>query len=169
MGILSLIPIKDWIYGGIIAALLIGGGIAWRKHDVHERAIGQQQIEAADAKLRAEVKKHNDDLQTAAADKSAAVEKQYESDIANPPATPAPSVVCVRPSSPHRNAVSAATSGSSGAGKGAQPGVSGTANRSADQIDIGAPLTVIGKDADAQIKALQADIQLLLNEMTGGK
>jgi hypothetical protein len=56
MGFLSLIPIKDWIYVGIIAALLAGFAVFVH----HERALGAQRIEAADAAATAKTLKAAD-------------------------------------------------------------------------------------------------------------
>lgn len=59
MGILSLIPIKDWIYGGLIAAILIFGGIAWHRHNVHEQQLGAQRIETAVSAERVRAEQQN--------------------------------------------------------------------------------------------------------------
>lgn len=47
MGLLSLIPLKDWLWATLVASLLIGGSIAWHEHNVHEQQLGAQRIDAA--------------------------------------------------------------------------------------------------------------------------
>jgi hypothetical protein len=169
MGLLSLIPIKDWIYGAIILALLISGGVYLHNRDMRYEQKGRQQIETADAKLAATVQKHNTDLQNAAADKDAAVEKAYAEGLSNAPIQPAPRVVCVRPFKAGSNGVSSTASGAGNQGKGPQSGVSAADSGEGSTLDIGPPITVRGKDADVQIKALQEDVQTLLQEMGNGE
>ena len=76
MGILSLIPIKDWIYCGIFAVAAIAVSIGWHEHNVTEQKLGAQKVEEA-------VKAAND---KAAAD-NAAANKRIEADHAERVAT----------------------------------------------------------------------------------
>jgi hypothetical protein len=64
--LLALIPLKDWIYGGIIVAILAGFG--W--YTVHERDLGKASEVAA-------LKKSSDELQAKAAAHVAQVAKAY--------------------------------------------------------------------------------------------
>ncbi len=161
--LLSFIPEKDLFYGALLLVLLIAGFFEYR----HIESIGAAKVVAADTKLADEVKAHNADLQTAAAKQSAAIEAQYESDLGTL-STPAPHVVCSRPA-PHGDVLPQTAGGSGGAGQGAQPGVPAPAAGDAGSVDIGPPLTVAAHNADAQIKALQADVADLLAEMAGAK
>ena len=49
--LLALIPAKDWLYGGVIVALLIGFGA----YTHHERVVGEAKVVAADAAATAKV------------------------------------------------------------------------------------------------------------------
>jgi hypothetical protein len=157
LALFQLIPIKDWIYAGIIAGLIAFG---WY-YTVHERDVGKAQIVALDTRLADQQKAHVADLQTEAAKTSAAVEAQYESD-SDTLSTPAPSVVCVTPT---RRSVPATASRSGGASQSAQQGISAPISGGDDSIDIGPPLTLAGHKSDVQVTALQADVQLLVTEM----
>lgn len=161
--LMNFLPQADIVY--VVLFIGLGGALAYEVH--HLKSEGAAAQVAADTKLAAEVTAHNADLQTAAATKTAAIEAQYESDLQTIP-TPAPHVVCIRVAPPG-NSVPKTAGGPSGSGQGAQPGVSGAANGAAGSVDIGTPLTVAGHDADAQIKALQADVQTLLAEMAGAQ
>ncbi len=66
MPLLALIPTKDWIYAGIILAML--GGFGW--YTVHERDIGKAHEIAA-------LKKSSDELQAKAAAHVVQVAKAY--------------------------------------------------------------------------------------------
>ena len=68
---LSLIPVKDWIYGGIIVAILAGFG--W--YTVHERNIGAAHETAA-------LKASSDKLQAAAQKQIAQLTTQHAADTA---------------------------------------------------------------------------------------
>lgn len=152
MSFLSLIPFKDWLYGGIIMALLIGFGVFVH----HERNVGAAKIEAADAKVAAAAVQHNHDVQTIADNLTVTIGNTYAKAITAPLATPPPRVVCYKPP----------VSGGVPQGPG-NPGSPDAApgNGSQDPRDIGAPLTTVGRDADAQIKALQQMVQALVDEM----
>jgi hypothetical protein len=64
MGLISLIGIKDAVYGGIIILLLSTGTVLWIKHDHKLIAEGEEKVvaaqQAADAKEAAHVKKVQD-------------------------------------------------------------------------------------------------------------
>lgn len=149
--LLSSIGLKDYLYGGLIA-LLIGGGIYYT---VHERNVGEQKIEAVDAKLAATVKQHNLTVQALAASQSAQLGEVYVQAVKLGPVG-SPRVVC--------NVTSVSRPVSSGTGN---PGSADAVPvvPAASSVDIGTPLDAVGFDADQQVKALQAEIQVLVAEM----
>lgn len=67
MPLLSLIPIKDWVYGGLIVALLIGFGV----YTKHERNVGAAHevaaLKASSDKLERETAAQTADLKARAA------------------------------------------------------------------------------------------------------
>lgn len=73
--LLALIPGKDWLYGGIIVALLVGFG--WYTH--RERSIGAANevkvVQAASAKVQAAAAKQIADLNTQHAATVAAIQE----------------------------------------------------------------------------------------------
>jgi len=146
--LLALIPVKDWIYAGIIAALL--GTFAWYTH--HERVIGEQKIETADKKVA-----------DAAAATQTKIGETYAQTLATPPA-PAPVVRLCHVASASR-AMSSAPGANTSASSAANSGSTDTSNFAAGP-DIGLKLITIGHDADALITALQAENAELRAEMT---
>src|ERR1700723_3265984 len=71
--LLALVPVKDWIYAGIIASLLVAFG--W--YTLHERAIGEKKIEAADAKVVAAQVVHNEEVENVVKSKLSDALKDY--------------------------------------------------------------------------------------------
>jgi hypothetical protein len=137
--LLALIPVKDWVYGGIIAALLVGFG--W--YTVHERHEGAEKILAADKKLADTV---------AAKDKIIADNAQLELvDVGNheklalaAPPIPDAGLVCQSSSSP----TVAANSGDSNK----PANQSGTV--SAGSFDPSGAILTLLRDSDVQVNAL---------------
>jgi hypothetical protein len=157
--LLALIPVKDWIYAGIIAALL--GTFAWYTH--HERVIGEQKIETADKKVADAAAQHVHDVQTIAAATQTKIGETYAQTLATPPA-PAPVVRLCHVASASR-AMSSAPGANTSASSAANSGSTDTSNFAAGP-DIGLKLITIGHDADALITALQAENAELRAEMT---
>lgn len=137
--LLALIPAKDWVYGGIIAALLAGFG--W--YTVHERAEGAAKIIAADKKLSDTV---------AAKDKVIADNAQldliqvgeHEKLALAAPAIPNAGLVCKSPGSP---AVAA------------NPGDPGKSSGTGDTLPAGSfdpsgSILTLLRDSDAQVNGL---------------
>lgn len=145
--LLKLIPLKDWAYAGIIAALLVGFGVFVH----HERSIGEQKIETADAVLAAKQIELNTEKETHAQDVINTATNVYKNTLAAAPAADAPHVfVCDR-----------ATGGSAvrpdaSAGSSAD---AGTHVPEESSVDIGPGLDTVGRDADAQVIALQTYIR----------
>ncbi|HEY5212260.1 MAG TPA: hypothetical protein VIJ38_04480 [Acidobacteriaceae bacterium] len=145
---LSLIPFRDWVYLGIIAVLVIGG----ITFTVHERHIGEQKIEAADARaksaLDAEVKTQTATLQ-AAADKAAgdrdATQKSFDAYVA---AHPVGAVfVCHNPNNGGSRLPAASRPGSSGARAGAGPAAVSEVPAGSPAVDISSALSTIVRAA----------------------
>ena len=89
LALLKLVPLKDWIYGAIIVALLAAFGV----YTVHERHIGEQKIEAADARAaKAQAVKVQTTEHTAQESVNASV-KTYQAAVAAP-SLPAPRILC---------------------------------------------------------------------------
>jgi hypothetical protein len=150
---LAMLPIKDWIYGAVIVALLAAFG--W--YTVHERGIGEKKIEAADARAVAAQVVHNGEVENAVKQKLADALKDYELAPVVPTAARIPSVVCYAPSDravPHRPGTVA---GSDGAGA-AVP--SGAAKDNAG-FDPAPALSADALAADAEILRLKAKVALL--------
>lgn len=156
MGFLSLLPIKDWIYGGVILALLIGGAIAWHKHDITEQNIGKQMIEAAVKAENTRVTEQNakDNATKEAADAAqVAQEKQdYEKRLTDANNLTASLNARLRQLSANSAGRSAAVPGQAGSGSGANDstGISTSAELALEGV-----ITAAGHDAD-KVTALQA-------------
>lgn len=154
MGLLSLIPFRDWCYLAAIIALLVGFGIFVH----HERFIGEQKILAADAKTVAIQTKHDEDVQNAAKTASQEALAAYVAAHAVPTLPPA-HLVCRRPASN-----SGAMSGDGGSAKGsdanntAAPVSTGTSEQG---FDPGPGVSAVAADADEEIFELRRQNTLL--------
>jgi hypothetical protein len=149
LALLKLIPLKDWAYAGIIAALLIGFGVFVS----HERSIGEQKIEVADAALAAKQIELNTEKETHAQDVINTATEVYKNTLAAAPAPDAPHVfVCDRATAPSGSAVRPGASAGSSVD-------AGTHVPEESSVDIGPGLDTIGRDADAQVIALQSYIR----------
>jgi hypothetical protein len=145
--LLAIFGVKDVVYLGIILAGIAGGTVAWKVHDFHERTLGEQRIEAADAKAATIQTKHDADVAAAATAASTKAIEDYHEALAAVD-VPAPSIVC-----------HAASSGS-------VPVAAGTAARGDGSTAVPAESTVpfdpsLGilandKQADAQVTLLQS-------------
>jgi hypothetical protein len=151
--LLALIPLKDWIYGGIIAALLVGFGV----YTIHERHIGEEKIEASDAKVAAAQVVHNKEVEDVVTTKLHAAIQDYDALSPVPERAPVPVLVC-------RTAGGGSVPGGEGAVTGG--GVTGAGVPfGPEQPDAGfnpAPkISATGSDADAEIEHLLKKIKLL--------
>ena len=159
MPLLSLIPVKDWLYGGAIIALLIGFLCFIR----HERAIGAAAVAASDQKAVAAQVERDQAVQAVAGVATSLAEKTYEQTIAAPVAhAPVPSGLCRF--TPGHSAVPGAAGPGSG---GDHTAISGAENAPAiEQLQQFADAALkIARDADAQAAALQAIDAALRTEM----
>jgi hypothetical protein len=95
MGLLALVPVKDWLYGGVILAMLAGFG--W--YTVHERNLGAAHevaaLKASSDRLQQETDKKTTALQTRADMAERAYEKEHLSTGNLPPVQPVR--VCIPP------------------------------------------------------------------------
>lgn len=155
--------IKTYLYGAI-AAILIAGGI-W--YTIHERDIGEQKIEARDVIINTQrtaiataADLHNKDVEALSQLKSQQIGDHYD-EVIHAPIGDSPRVVRIKPASAPASSVLPQTAGS-GASNPATANSAGS-----DSVDIGAPLDEVGRNADAQIKALQDEIQVLIDAMNG--
>lgn len=156
-------PIKMYLYGAL-AALLLGLGIAAYVHVLH---VGEAKIEAKDKVIEEQrtaianaAELHTKDVQALAQKLSDDIGETFETTIAKP-IVDSPHVVCVKPAATSRGSQLPGASGSA-------PGDHGEANGpSQDSGDIGPPLDIVGRDADAQITALQEQVQTLIDAMNG--
>ena len=149
----KLIPIRDWLYAGAFIALLAGFG--WFVH--HERQVGEQKIEAADARAAAAQLALNKAKEAAAQTASTTIGATYEK-VVRIPVVGDLGVSCVRNNAPAGSDVSKTADNRSG---NPQAPIGGNA---APFDPTGAALTV-GRDADAQINALIDTVNALTAEM----
>lgn len=144
--LLALIPTKDYIYAGLIAALLIAFGV----YTHHERTIGADQVRVADAKLTAAQTALATEKTQHGLDNSLTAEKLFVGVTTAPPAPDAPHLFvrdCARPAAIVVRSADGATV--------SVP----TADSSVDHaegVDIGPALDTIGRNSDAQVTYLQS-------------
>ena len=147
MGLLALIPIKDWIYGGIISALLVFG--VYEKH--HLITEGQQH-ELAALKLSSDKLQKQTAVETAQLQAKATMAEQvYEKEVNSISNLPPVSVrVCSSPTTHSSSVVSKA--GAVVAGNAAPGATSGDVlevpPRDSGERDIGPMLSVLAARAD---------------------
>ena len=162
---LSLIPIKDWLYGGAIIALLIGFLCFIR----HERAIGAAAVAASDQKAVAAQVERDQAVQAVASVATQLAQVNYEHTIASPPVSGVAPINCVRHDPRGNGTVSAPPAGNGSgengpvSGGGNTPGAIAVSGPPAP--DLATELVTIGRNADAQIKALQDIVAALRSEM----
>jgi hypothetical protein len=149
---LSFLSIKDGVYAAIILALLAAFGA----YTLHERRLGEQKIETADAKVAAAAEKQTQTAQTAAQTTETQSAQVYKQAVAIP-ALGDIGVVCRKTGSgqvPPPDSV--ATTGSR-----EQPAVGGDG----PAFDPSGPLLTRAREADAQIDYLQRRVHELEAEM----
>jgi hypothetical protein len=151
--LLALVPLKDWIYAGIIATLLVGFGV----YTVHERHEGAHKIEIADAKVAAAQTIHNEEVQSVIQAKVQSAINDYDALAPIPSPVPVPRLVC-RPAGSGN--VPQGTQSASG-GDGAGGGVPVSSSADSFGFDPAPALSATGTDADAEIEHLQKKVKLL--------
>jgi hypothetical protein len=153
---LKLIPLKDWLYGAAIATLLVGFGV----YTHHERAVGEEKIKAADAKVVAAQVVHNEEVENVVKSKVAAAVAEYESLAPIPEPTRVPVLVCRVPAAPGAGPVHGGPSAPAGGDVAGADVPIGAA-----QADAGfnpAPaVSTDGTAADEEIQHLLEKIKLL--------
>lgn len=145
LALLKLIPLKDWLWALLVVVISVG----FVTYTVHERHVGAAKIEAADSRAAAAQVAHNKIVEDTALETINVTAKKYEATIASPPVD-SPHVF-VRLAS-HPGSVPEATGSACSAPAAA-------AVSAADTTDIGPGLDTAGRDADAEITALQAIIK----------
>ena len=150
---LKLIPLKDYLYGAAILALLVAFGA----FTLHERQVGMNKIEAADAKVAAAAIARDKAVEAAAQSASNNIGLIYEKAVAIPPVASL-GVVCHAPSG---GVVPKTPQGGSGT-SGAAPVVGG-----GPAFDPSGPALTVGRNDDALILALQNEVKTLMTEMAG--
>jgi hypothetical protein len=153
LALLKLVPIKDWIYAGIIVALLAAFG--W--YTAHERGIGEKKIEAADAKVAAAQIVHNEEVENGVKSKLADALEKYELAPVVPTAAPLPRVVCHATGGGVVPGGRSAGSGSDGAGA----SVPAPATAADAGFDPAPAVSEDGLDGDKEILRLKAKVVLL--------
>jgi hypothetical protein len=162
MGILASIGVQGFLYIALVTGAL--GGFAYFVH--HERELGAAAVAAADQRTVAVAQERDTAVQTAAVLQTSIAEGKYDKIIKTPVVGIAPfklyhDALCVDPVSA---TPASASSGDSHA-------VSGATDRGSNQAlpDLATGLVTIGRNADAQITALQAEVAALRLEMQNGK
>jgi hypothetical protein len=149
----ALVPLKDWIYGGIIVALLAAFGV----YTVHERHIGEARIEASDKKVADAQIVHNKEVEDVVASKLSAAIKDYDALSPIPVPRSVPVLVCSTSGGSDVPSGESAVAGSNGAGAGVPVG----AGQSDAGFDPAPAVSATGTDADKEIAHLQKKIKLL--------
>jgi hypothetical protein len=148
MGLLALIPAKDWLYGAVIVALLAGFG--W--YTVHERNLGAAHevaaLKTSSDKLLAQTAKQTADLQA----RATMAERTYDKEHALITTQPLDSVRLCKPTNryilvPKAGAVVAGNASPGAATPGIQQMPAG--NYSVPGPDIGGMLDALGAAADS--------------------
>lgn len=148
----KLVPIKDYIYCGIIVALLVGFGLFVH----HERVIGADTVKAADAKVVATQVTHNQKVEANAQVTVAQIATTYADVVSAPPAADAPHLWLRDTPSCSAPAANASTPSSTDGSADVPAVVSGTGESA---YDFGPPLDRSFEDADAQVTGLQGYIK----------
>jgi hypothetical protein len=162
IALLKLIPLKDWLYAALITALVITFSV----YSHHERVIGEQKVERADAKAVNAQIIHNTEVEARAktlADTAAAIYK-FESSL--PPAVDAPHLwvrsdaSCDSPV-PADVGTRSGADGSSDVSAARTPADDSTVEHA---VDIGPSLDKLLQDADAEVRALQEYVRSCQDE-----
>lgn len=147
LALLKLIPIKDYVYGAIIIALLVGFGLFIH----HEREVGAASLKAADAKAVAAQVAANAKVEANETASLGIAVTTYTKSIAAP-VTDVPRIVC-RASS-QGGAVSD-HGGASGSGHGSPV----VPSESTVPFDPAPGILANDRDADAQVTLLQVYVK----------
>lgn len=149
LALLKLVPLKDWLYCGAILVLLAG----FVTYTVHERHIGEQKIEAADAKVVAAQTAANKASEEKANASIAESVQEFNAAVAAP-TLPVPQLLC-RP----------ASGGGAVPSRAPAPGPSDDTSvgpeATGPSFDPSERVLAVGRDADAQIVLLQNYIRAL--------
>lgn len=154
LALLKLIPFKDWVYGGLIAALLVGFGV----YTHHERVIGATKEAAAVTKIAVKAEAKVTAANVAAQTTETTNAKTYDQTVAAPPVLDL-GVVCQRtyPGSNHLpQAVTVATSGI---------GEQSVEHPSGPAFDPSGAILERARQADAQVTYLQGRVHELEKQM----
>lgn len=152
LALLKLIPLKDWLYGGVIVALLIGFGVFVH----HERNVGATSVITADAAAVAKQVAHNTEIETHAQQTVTQISETYAKAVAAPPAADAPHLWVRNNSlSTCPAGTNAGTPGSTDGGPVVSAAVPSAGESAPDAFDFGPPLDKSFETADAQIIGLQ--------------
>jgi hypothetical protein len=148
-----MITTKDWVYAGVIAALLAAFGV----YTVHERHVGEHKIEAADARVVAAQIVHNTEVDHVVQTKVAAAVADYESLAPIPVAAVVPVLVChASGSGPVLQ-----SRGAPSAGNGKRIAVPTPAATADAGFNPAPAISADGSAADEEIEHLQKKITLL--------
>lgn len=148
----KLVPFKDYIYGGIIIALITGFLVFVH----HERAVGAAAIKASDAKAVAAQTQLNKEIESHAQTTVAQIAKSFSDVVSKPPAADAPHLRVCQPSGAVPSSAHAGTASSADAAPVVPAAVPGSGEQPADDyVDFGPPLDKLYEDADAQVTGLQ--------------
>jgi hypothetical protein len=152
--LLALVPVKDWIYGGIIAALLAGFGY----YTIHERDVQKAKDFAAAARAVAAANKKvgADNAQAQTTETSNAL--IYKQAVAIPPVGDL-GIMCQHTGSSvslsKADGVAATAAGNQSADSGSGPA----------SFDPSGAILTRARDADAQIAYLQSRVKELEQQM----
>lgn len=154
LALLKLIPVKDWVYGALIAVLLAAFG--W--YTYHERQIGRQTIELADKKLAdAQAAKNKETEDGISKGIQTALDK-WKQDHPIPPPAPIPHLVCHNSPS---GAVVPQGRGSANTGNGIGTAVPISPESTDAGFDPAQAVSSTGTEADTEIIRLKAKVTLL--------
>lgn len=144
----KLIPFRDWVYLGAFVALLIAFGV----YTHHERVIGEQKVEAVDAKLAAAQVQLNKKVEANAQSDIKSSVAQYNASVSAPIAS-VPVLVC-------RSAASGSDTVRGHAGAtGASNGAARVPAESTVPFNPAPAVINDARDADAQVTLLQSYVR----------
>lgn len=154
LALLKLIPFKDWAYGGIIVALLVGFGV----YTHHERVIGATKEAATVAKVAVKAEAKVTAANVAAQSTETTNAKTYDQTVAAPPVLDL-GVVCQRTYASSNQVSKAGSVATSGVGEQSVQHPSGPA------FDPSGAILDRARTADAQVTYLQGRVHELEKQM----
>lgn len=162
--LLAMIPLKDLIYGGIIAAILAGGAYFWVHHDHIEQAKGAAAIAASDTKVVTAQKTRDDAIATTTALANSIAQGDYNHEVTvHVHDAPVPERLCDNAA---RDSGAGLDTGAAAAGGDAEAGLSSANAQPTSALQQFADdAEQIGKDADSQVTALQTIITNLRKQV----